>query len=61
MPKARNNFLDALRLAVVMAQEEEICALSWIILPAVLRLDSFAEKCDPKRVQIAPHILIGNA
>ena len=61
MPKARSDLLDALRLAVVMAQKEEICALSRIILPAVLRLDSFSEKCDPERVQIAPHILIGNA
>ena len=44
-----------------MAQEEEMSVLCRIVLPAILRLDSFAEKCDPERIQETPKRLIGSA
>ncbi len=44
-----------------MAQEEEMCVLCRIELPAVLGLDTLAEKCDPERIQKTPQRLIGSS
>ena len=43
-----------------MAQKEEMSVLCRIVLPAVLRLDTLAEKCDPERIQKTPQRLIGS-
>ena len=44
-----------------MAQKEEMNVLCRIVLPAVLRLDTLAEKCDPERIQKTPQRLIGSS
>ncbi len=43
-----------------MAQKEEMSVLCRIVLPAVLGLDTFAEKRDPERIQKTPQRLIGS-
>ena len=41
-----------------MAEKEQIGVLCRIVLPAVLRLDYFAEKRDPERIQKTPQVFI---
>ena len=60
MPKPENDLLDAPGMAIVMTQKEDMCVLCRIVLPAVLRLDTFAEKRDSERIQKTPQRLIGS-